>query len=532
MPSVSELQSLPVEEKIKRLSPEDKEYLKGYMDHALSAYKRIENIEIIRSRTRRTAESPRFDERFLGVDIGSSSVKVLVFAGERRYKAREYYPAGTSPFEHDTQIVAETVSRALGRLFDDNGVDPSTISGIGLSGHGPSAVFIDKDGTPLTPIVTWQDRRALEEAALLKELWPGFQKDATSLEAKLFWFYRHYPALFEPGITYLDPKSYFAYLLCGKRTIDLSTATTILYYDHGRDAWDTGATGVPARVMPEVVPSWSEIGRTCTDFSRACGLPDGIPVYPGGIDAFCEAVGAGGFLDDVVVDGSGTSTCLTRSVDTNLSRTLHVLPDAAILIDTLSSTGASYQWFKECFAGMDMDALEREIDPAKPVNLLFLPYLSGERSPVWDEKARGVFLGMDSQTTAAQMLQALFQGVGFAIRHNVERMGGDIKTIRAVGGVNRNDKWLQIKANICGVRFERMMEQDASAFGAAIIAAVGSGAYTKEDCDGCIKAGGVFEPDLSVKASYDALFAIYKDMYGALKDTFRSLYHCGQAEKR
>ena len=526
MTSFQEIKNAPLEEKIKMLSAEDKEYLKGYMDHALSAYKRIENLEIIRSRSKRTDSRASFEDRFLGIDIGTSSVKVLAFAGERRYKAREYYPLSTSPFEHDPQMVALTIHRALDRLFEESGLDPATVSGIGLCGHGPSLMFIDKNGLPLTSIVTWQDRRALDEAEELRDTWEGFSKDGTSMEAKLLWFWRNHPKLFTAGITALDPKSYVAFLLCGKRSIDLSTASTIYYYNRVHDVWDGGATGIPLDVMPEVFKPWQAIGTTQTEFSRTCGLPDGIPVYPGGIDAFCEAVGAGGFRDGVVVEGSGTSTCLSRPTAIDMSRSLHVLPDLSIRIETLSSTGACYKWFQECFDDLDLYALTELINADEPSCILFLPYLAGERSPIWDEKARGVYVGIDLQTKAEAMLQALYQGVGFAIRQSLESMGQGVRCVRAVGGVNRNDKWLQIKANICGVRFERMMEPDASAFGAAIIAAIGSGAYEQSDFDSFIQPQTIFEPDMTSKQKYDNLFASYKALYGQLRDTFADLYVC------
>jgi xylulokinase len=158
--------------------------------------------------------------------------------------------------------------------------------------------------------------------------------------------------------------------------------------------------------------------------------------------------------------------------------------------------------------------------------LLFLPYLAGERSPIWDEKARGVFVGIDLQTRADTMLQAMYQGVGFAIRQTLESMGQGIRCVRAVGGANRNDKWLQIKANISGIRYERMIELDASAFGAALIAAIGSGIYKKSDFDTFIQPQTVFEPELKAKPEYDSLFSSYKALYGKLRETFEEMYVC------
>jgi xylulokinase len=470
---------------------------------------------------------------YLGIDVGTSSVKVLSFGTQGRERVGVGYPPATSPYEHDPDMLAQTVRLSLRKLFAEGKVLPENIAGIGLSGHGPSVMFVDRDGLPQSPIVTWQDRRALSEASMLRDLRPGYNKDGTSMEAKLFWFYRHHPELFSPGMAALAPKAYVAMILTGERSVDLSTASTIDFYDRKTGLWDAGAAAIPLHVMPKVSFSWQEIGRTGTMFSRECGLPDGIPVFPGGIDAFCEAVGAGGFVDGVIVEGSGTSTCLTRSVGIDRSPSLHAVPDASILINMLSATGACYKWFGDCFPGLNLNELSRQIDPSVPVPILFLPYLAGERSPIWDEKARGLYIGMDLETKSKEMLQALFQGVAFAIRQNLELMaeGELIHSVHAVGGVNRNDAWVQIKANVCGLPFERMAEHDASAFGAAIISAYGSGAYTLDELALMTEVEKRFEPDPAVKSAYDELFQSYVSLYPKVKETFYELFHRAGARK-
>ena len=304
--------------------------------------------------------------------------------------------------------------------------------------------------------------------------------------------------------------------------MDCSTASAIVYYDRDTLKWNTHGL-CPEYVLPEVVPAWEQAGVTGTEFSRGCGLPDGIPVYPGGIDCFCEAVGSGGVQGSVIVDGSGTSTCLTRAVPRTPEASWHVLPDKALQIHMLSSTGASYQWFRTHMASeKEADVmLQQQIDPEKPVNLLYLPYLSGERCPIWDEAARGTFVGLDTGTTRPQMLQALLQGVGFAIRQNVEQMGGEVTALHAVGGGNRSDVWLQIKADICGIPYRKLREQDASALGAALVAAVGSGAYTAAEAADLIQVEKEFTPRKELRAFYDRLYQSYTEAYPAL----RSIYH-------
>ena len=144
---------------------------------------------------------------YLGIDIGSSSIKVLAFDNGCSYKASADYPAGTGMMEQDASAVRQTVAEAVKKLFSGQPVSPGSIAGIGLCGHGPSIVFADRQGHAVTPIVTWQDRRACDEAAMLRRLWPGFEKDGTSFEAKLIWYFNHQRDVFREGLTAL----YLAY---------------------------------------------------------------------------------------------------------------------------------------------------------------------------------------------------------------------------------------------------------------------------------------------------------------------------------
>lgn len=466
---------------------------------------------------------------FLGIDLGSSSVKVMAVSKHERYKYKGVYPENTSPYEHDAQMVEQAVHGALEGLFANTPVKPEDIEAIGLDGHGPSIVFMDGEGTALTPIITWQDRRAMEESQMLRERIPGFAKDGTSYEAKLCWFYAHHPELFRPGVEAFYPKDYILFRLCGVRMMDGSTASTIAFYDRAEKSWAPCAPFFPPEVMPQVFPSWEKVGETGTAFSRACGLPDGIPIVPGGIDAFCEAVGSGGVREGIVVDGSGTSTCLTLCMKQDGVHSEHVLPGLALETPMLSSTGASYRWLCGLFPQVDMNALQDEVDPSAPVNLIYLPYLSGERTPINDDRATGVFLGLRPNTGPKQLLQAVMQGVAFAIAQNLDLMSGRVEKVRAVGGANSSPLWLQIKANAAGLSYEQMEENDGAAFGSALLAAYGTGAYTMDDVEALLRVRRTAEPDGSHREEYCALRKVYEGLYPKLKDLYCDMYRLREA---
>ncbi len=451
---------------------------------------------------------------FIGMDIGSSSVKAVAMMDGKHYKAKAEYPAGTSALEQNALAVAETVAECFRRLLSQNDLPAARIRGIGLCGHGPSIVFVDERGAAKSTIITWQDHRAAPQAARLRDLIPGFTKDGTSFEAKLLWSWENQREFFEAGYTALYPKDYLLGLLCGRVCMDESTASAITYYDRKSLSWDT-LDLFPKENLPEVVAPWKAAGETGTEFSRSCGLPDGIAVYPGGIDCFCEAVGAGGVAPGLVVDGTGTSTCLTRVAARGEGASYHVLPNMDLSVNMLSSTGASFKWFCEKIDPKGTEIIDT-LDPAKPTKLLFLPYLNGERCPIWDEKATGLFLGLTAETDRREMLQAVLQGVAFAIRHNLEDMGG-ADAVGAVGGGNRSDTWLQIKADVCGVPFRKLSEQDASAFGSALLAAIGSGSVTNAEGGAMVDAEKVFTPNEELRAFYDELYSLYKEAYLSLK---------------
>jgi sugar (pentulose or hexulose) kinase len=176
---------------------------------------------------------------FLGIDIGSSSIKAALFTGNDFTVVRAVYE-GINPAdaEYAVEIVEKAVVECCRKLFSSGGVKPQDIRGIGLCGHGPSILFIDAQGKAVSPLYTWQDNRAAEEAAALKSAWKGFKKDGSSWEAKLHWAQKNHPQWFETGNTCLYPKDYILFRLCGRRIIDSSAASTLYFFDREKRIWN------------------------------------------------------------------------------------------------------------------------------------------------------------------------------------------------------------------------------------------------------------------------------------------------------
>lgn len=457
----------------------------------------------------------------LGIDLGTSSVKAVLADGKNLFRDREQYDGEHSLMHHPVSMVEEAVIRLVQRLISQNG---ASVSGLAIGGHGPSLVFVDRQGAALTSIMTWQDKRASREAACLRELWEDFSRDATSYEAKVLWYHRHREELFAPGHTVLYPKDYLVMKLTGRRIMDHSTASTIRFREDGQNRWTDRGLGFDTGIFPEVIASTAEAGPTGTAFSRSCGLEDGIPVYAGGIDAYCESLGAGAGEPGDLVDGTGTSTCLSVCTAEEDGGDRHVLPGRRLAMRTISYTGGSVRWMKQQLGGMK--ELQEHSGPIPgPSGLVFLPYLTGERSPIWDEAARGVFFGLHSTTTARDMALAVLEGVAHAVRQNLETLDvPDDRPVRAVGGGAASGHWLQIKADVTGRTYWQMDQTDAAALGAAMISALGSGQWTREELlQTWTRPAREYHPRPRYREAYGALYRIYTGLYPQLRESYHQL---------
>jgi xylulokinase len=464
----------------------------------------------------------------VGIDIGTGSLKaVLGLKTGRHTITHRYKEEMFVPGSHKIDLFNESIREFLIKISTFSAEKEELIQGIGFCGHGPSIVLVSEKGECLTDIITWQDGSAAESAETLKLIIEGFTKDGTCFEAKLLKAFTNNKELFSENLKALYPKDYVIYLLTGRNTIDYSTAETLAFFNSESRVFDTYSSGIPVDVFPELVESWDVVGRTDSDFAEKCELKNDIPVISGGIDAWCEAVGAGAIEEGMLVDGSGTSTCITCCRNGKDSKLSHVIPGKSLDIETMSSTGASIDWIKNILK-IDLDELS-EIDSFIPLPLVYLPYLDGERSPVWDEEASGSFLGISSESQRKDLIKAVFQGISFGTKQCIElaEKAGEYKNtaIRAVGGSANNKALLQYKSNITGLKYISMAETDAAALGAMIIAshACGKGSI-KELTDKWVEINFEIEPDNTYSEIWKQLFAVYSESYSQIQITAHKLF--------
>lgn len=465
---------------------------------------------------------------YVGIDIGTGSLKAVLGLKTGIYTITEkYIEQMFTPGHHKVKYFRQSLLSFFNNISKHAKSVGETIDGIGLCGHGPSIVLVGDTGSVFTDIITWQDGSASKSADELRTIIKGFSKDGTSFEAKLLKLFSEQKDLFRTGIKALYPKDYVVYLLTGQMTMDFSTAATLAFFNIDMGVFDSFTTGIPTEIFPEVVNSWDEAGRTESQFSRDCGLSDGISIIAGGIDAWSEAIGAGAIEDGMMVDGTGTSTCITCCKKWDPADRYHIIPERSLEIETMSSTGASISWLMTIL-NRDLTELS-QIDSYDPLPIIYLPYLDGERSPVWDERASASFTGLNSETNSNELIKSVLQGIAFGTKQCIKLVGKNSDSfeygIRAVGGGAKNKALLQYKANITGIKYIAMKETDAAPLGAMILASYGCGEGTiRELTTLWVKNDYEIIPDNRYRDIWDDLFSVYKDHYIQIKEANHSLF--------
>lgn len=487
----------------------------------------------------------------LGVDIGTSSCKTALFDPEGKAAAQggsEYpvsYPR-TGWAEQDPEDWWNGVCRAIREVIARSGVNPAEIAGIGVDGQSWSAVALDREGEVLCPTPIWTDTRseaACREAAdrLTEEKLFGLCGNPAQpgyTWPKILWYRDNRPEVFARTEKILQSNSYIVFRMTGEITQDLSQGYGLACFDMRKGRWDSEACrmlGIPEKFLPEIVPCHQVVGRLTKEAAEAAGLKEGIPVVAGGLDAACGTLGAGvvfpGQTQEQGGQAGGMSICIDRyAADPRLILGFHVVPGKWLLQGGTTGGGGALKWLRETvcpeLSFAEMSELAEQA-PAGSGGVTFLPYMAGERSPLWNPKACGVFFGLDFSTTRAQMIRACMEGVAYALRHNLETAeaaGARADTLRAMGGSANSRVWTQIKADITGHRIEVPASDTATTLGAAILAGVGTGVYGsfEEAARRTVRVRKTFAPDPDTQEVYGKGYETYRKLYPALEEIMNS----------
>lgn len=479
---------------------------------------------------------------YLGVDLGTSSVKLVLADGEGRIadSASAKYPlllpedgwSEQNPEDWYAGVIA--CVRELGCRHD-----LSAVKGVSFSGQMHGLVVLDKDDNVIRPAILWNDNRTTEECAYLNDVigkdklleWTGNVAFTGFTAPKLMWMKRHEPENFARIAKIMLPKDFVAYKMSGVFGSDVSDDSGTLYFDVKNRAWSApmlGIIGITEEQLPAIFESTDVIGHVSEEFAAASGLPVSAKVVMGGGDQAVGAVGTGTVKEGRMFFSLGTSgvvfaPCAEFAASTNGG--MHVFRHANgrfHFMGCMLSAAGSMQWWSEEVTGMSVGDLLDEMPGVCTDAPIFLPYLMGERSPINDPDAKGAFYGINLAHKRADLTKAVVDGICFGLKDcydNILGMGAEAGYARVIGGGSRSDKWMQILSDITGLELRRINTSDGAGLGAVILAMVGTGAVPSLDeaCDRLIRDTDVFLPSESEHRAYAEKFAAFKELYARLK---------------
>jgi xylulokinase len=496
----------------------------------------------------------------IGLDIGTSSVKAASFDECGRLLGRASKPIALHcPVpgwaEQDPADWWDAACAVLKEVL--NGSTYKRVAALGLSGQCPGHVLVDADGRSIGRAIIWRDQRAVEEAAWLARqispaqslAWVGTDTlaDATCPPARLLWLKRNRGQDWNRAVAVLQPKDYIALQLTGKFGTDCLSAYCLVNPDSGHyDREYFIALGLPVEKMPPVLQPIEVLGQVSSPASLQTGLKVGTPVITGMIDAYCDNLAGGVLHPGRAVDVAGTSEIVSLAVDRKVEAR-GVYPaslggEGTFLCGPMQAGGDTLRWLSACFYAevappVDYARLEQQasLAPVGCERLVFLPYLDGERAPLWDVNARAAFIGLTSRHDRRHCTRAVYESIGFAIRHILEvaeqAAGQTAHELVICGGGSRSTFWNQVKADILQRPARPTIVSETGCLGAAMLASVGIGIHAslKQACDRMILFAEPLTPDPLLGEIYETNYRAYRDYYPALKTVLPAAMSQGEA---
>jgi len=479
----------------------------------------------------------------LGIDIGTSACKIAVFDCDFVLKEivtkpyDVYYPkpgwAEQNPNEW-YKSVCDGIKELKTPL--------DKIEGIGIDGQGWSCIPVENDGEVKQNTPIWFDTRSTAECAEIENAVKGSNilvngVNPSYTTPKVLWFKKNKADTYDRTKYFMQSNSFVAYKLTGKFSQDKSQGYAHYFYDLKNCCYDSDLAremGIDIDKFPKIYDCHDVVGTITETASRETGLKAGTPVVAGGLDAACGTLGVGVFQSGQTQEqggqAGGMSICLDEPLfHEKLILGNHVLPDLWLLQGGTVGGGASMEWFKKQFGGaFAKDKVFASIDsqaettPPGSDGLVFLPYLAGERSPVWNPNAKGVYFGITFDKSRGYFARATMEGVAFSLKHNLqvaEEVGANVATLRTSGGSSNSKLWTQIKADVTGKDVEILSSDAAATLGAVLLAGMGIGLVTDiaDTIQKIVKVKDVRKPNSNNFEVYEKQYKTYIELYRKLE---------------
>ncbi|NLF51265.1 MAG: xylulokinase [Leptolinea sp.] len=492
---------------------------------------------------------------FLGIDVSTTGSKALLVdeSGNVVGAALTEHSISTpKPLwsEQDPQEWWTASANSIRQALSQAGATGNDVKAVGLTGQMHGLVMMDEAGKVLRPAILWNDQRTAEECDDITRI-VGFDKllsicgnkALTGFTApKILWVRKNEPEVYAKTAHILLPKDYVRYHLTGDYAVDHADGSGMILYDLKKRDWSKellNALEIPESWLPKTYEGSEVTGVISATAAELTGLKAGTPVVGGGGDQAAQAVGVGAVTPGIVALTLGTSGVVFASTPSpliepegRLHAFCHSVPGTWHFMGVMLSAAGSLRWYRDTLApGLGYDELLAPAAdvPAGSEGLLFLPYLTGERTPHPDPLARGAFVGLTVRHTKAHMTRSVIEGVSFGLRDSMELLKnaglGEIKQVRVSGGGARSALWRQMLSDVMNTELVTVNTTEGAAFGAALLAGVGIGTWktVQDACNATIKTLDKTSANPSTVNTYEQYYRQYTALYPALKPTFTGI---------
>lgn len=489
---------------------------------------------------------------FLGIDISTTATKALLIdeRGAVVAAASSEYPYETPrPLwsEQHPDLWWDGAQKSIRRALESAGIDAGEIGGVGLTGQMHGLVLLDEAGRVLRPSILWNDQRTQVQCDEIHQrigrerfiqitgnvALPGFTAP------KILWVREHEPDVYARAAHVLLPKDYVRYRLTGSFAMDKADGAGTVLMDLKKRDWSEDvltALEISRLWMPPLYEGTEITGAISEEAAHATGLKPGTPVVAGGGDQAAQAVGVGAIREGVIALTLGTSGVVFATTggafiepEGRLHAFCHSVPGQWHLMGVMLSAAGSLRWYRDTFAAATQydELLSAAASvPAGSEGLLFLPYLTGERTPHPDPLARGAFVGFTVRHRIAHCTRAVLEGVAFGLKDSFELMKSaglkQIEQVRVSGGGARSGLWRQILADVFETELVTVNTTEGAAYGAALLAGVGAGHWddVRSTCETTVRVTGRTVPSEENRRLYSRAYDVYRELYPALKSSF------------
>ena len=488
---------------------------------------------------------------YIGIDLGTSAMKLLLMdaLGDIKNVVSREYPLEFPQPGWSQQNPGDWVKALMEGVPELlKGFDGGQVAGIGAGGQMHGLVVLDDQDNVIRPAILWNDGRTAKQVDYLNSV-IGKEK-LSQLTAniafagftapKILWMKENEPENFGRIAKIMLPKDYINYILTGVHSCDYSDASGMLLLDVEHKCWSKemmDICGVSEEQMPKLFESYDCIGTVKPEIAKALGLSDGVKVCAGAGDNAAAAVGTGVVGEggcNISLGTSGTVFISSEKFGVDDTNGLHAFAHADggwHLMGCMLSAASCNKWLLEDILGTSDHSAEQAAireDKLGENHVFFLPYLMGERSPINDTNARGTFIGMTMDTSRADMVQAVLEGVAFAIRDSVEvarSLGITIDRSKICGGGAKSPLWKRMFASILNAELELPVSEQGPGMGGAMLAMVACGEYesVKACCEKLTSVASVVKPEPELVAKYEARYQQFKKIYPACKELFAEL---------